>query len=98
MLFNGTVRVATVAAALMLASSANVFAENPRIEVRESLQDVCVAYQGKDHRVCMRHAARTMQDLKKEAKSEYKNCLDQGYTRSECNEDRKSFWLNQLVY
>lgn len=98
MLFNGPVRAATVAAALMLAFSANVYAENPRKEVRVALQDECDAYEGKDHRVCMRHAARTMQDLKKEAKSEYKNCLDQGYTRSECNEDRKSFWLNQLVY
>lgn len=98
MLFNGTVRVATVAAALMLASSANVLAENPRKEVRESLQDECDAYQGKDHRVCMRHAARTMQGLKKEARSEYKNCLDQGYTRSECHESQSAFWLNQLVY
>ena len=98
MLFNGTVRVATVAAALMLASSANVFAENPRKEVRESLQDECDAYQGKDHRVCMRHAARTMQGLKKEARSEYKNCLEQGYTRSECHESQSAFWLNQLVY
>ena len=98
MLFNGTVRVAAVAAALMLASSANVLAENPRKEVRESLQDECDAYQGKDHRVCMRHAARTMQGLKKEARSEYKNCLEQGYTRSEGHESQSAFWLNQLVY
>lgn len=98
MFLNGPVRVATVAAALMLAFSADVFAENPRKEVRVSLQDECDAYKGKDHGVCMRHAARTMQGLKKEARSEYKNCLDQGYTRSECNEDQNDFWLNQLVY
>ena len=87
-----------VLGALTLSCPAEVVAKEPWLEVRQSFQDDCQRYTGHANGICMRAASARMQSLSEESRSRYRSCLEEGKSRSTCDEEREEFWQNQLVF
>lgn len=84
--------------ALTLSWPADVIAAEPWREVRQTLQDDCQRYSGHANGICMRAASDRMQRFSEESRSLYRTCLDEGKSRSICDQEREKFWRNKLVF
>jgi hypothetical protein len=87
-----------VLGALTLGCPTETVAKEPWLEVRQSFHDDCQQFTGRAHGICMGAASAKMQLLSEQSRSDYKSCLDEGKSRSDCDKEREEFWRNKLIF